>query len=275
VNVLKRLLILCTVIFVAVFTFTQVLRRTSMFFPSAYPAGDWNASALTPVPVNKAFVTDDGLKLHGWLFRASGPNRPLVIWCHGNGGNITDRADVAARLTRRGLSVLLFDWRGYGRSEGKPSENGLYHDAEAAYNFATKSLGVSPGDIVMYGESLGGPYAARVASQRKVRCVIIENSFPSLAAMGNAIYGPVPIGWFAPFAMTTLRWLNDAHVPVLVMHGRRDNVIPFRLGLQLYDGLRVPKEMLVSAKAGHDEIAEVEGERYDLTVTRFIEGAGP
>jgi fermentation-respiration switch protein FrsA (DUF1100 family) len=109
-----------------------------------------------------------------------------------------------------------------------------------------------------------------VAKERKVRCVIIENSFPSLAALGNALYRPIPLGWSAPFALTTTRWLNAAGVPVLVMHGRRDAVIPFALGMELYDGLRVRKEMLVSDTAGHCEIPSVEPDRYYDTVVRFI-----
>ena len=121
----------------------------------------------------------------------------------------------------------------------------------------------------MYGESLGGPYAAFVAKQRKVRRVVIENSFPSLAALGNAIYRPIPLGWFAPQAMLTARWLNDAGVPVLVLHGRRDQVIPFFLGQRLYDGLRVPKEMVVSDTAGHCEIPSVDPEKYYGAVVRF------
>jgi fermentation-respiration switch protein FrsA (DUF1100 family) len=98
---------------------------------------------------------------------------------------------------------------------------------------------------------------------------VIENSLPSLRALGNALY-PIPLGWFAPFAMRTTKWLNDARVPVLVMHGRRDTVIPFRLGQQLYDGIRGPKQFFVSERAGHGEIPFVEGVRYYETVVHFV-----
>src|SRR5262249_26030800 len=160
-------------------------------------------------------------------------------------------------LAQMGLSVFVFDWRGYGRSEGEPSETDLYRDAIAAYDFAHERLGR---DIVLYGESLGGPYAAYVATKRYARCVVIENSFPSLRAVGNAVYPP--FGFFAPLAMRTTAWLNEAKRPVLVMHGKRDEVIPFRLGQQLFDDLRVPKAMLVSEMAGHCEIPTVERDRY-------------
>ncbi|HJT17064.1 MAG TPA: alpha/beta fold hydrolase, partial [Thermoanaerobaculia bacterium] len=186
-------------------------------------------------------------------------------------GNITERAPEATEIARRGISVLLFDWRGYGKSEGTPSESALFDDALAAYDFARTQTN----DIVLYGESLGGPYAAYVATKRKARCLIIENSFPSLAAIGNALYRPLPLGMFAPFALTTTRWLNRAGLPVLVMHGKRDAVIPFQLGVELFDGLTVRKEMLVSETAGHCEIAAAEGERYYDTLLRFIRSTSP
>src|SRR6185503_6287796 len=99
------------------------------------------------------FTTGDGVRLHGWFFRAPQPGAPLILWCHGNAGNITDRAPMAAEFARRGVSAFVFDWRGYGKSEGKPSESALYRDALAAYDFAVKSLGAK--SIIVYGESLG------------------------------------------------------------------------------------------------------------------------
>src|SRR5437868_3728429 len=104
----------------ALFLFAQLIRRTGMFFPERYPEGMWDTRLPAP-PADVAFRTDDGVKLHGWLFRAAG-SAPLLIWFHGNAGNITERARVAAELAKRGVSVLLFDWRGYGKSEGSPSE---------------------------------------------------------------------------------------------------------------------------------------------------------
>jgi fermentation-respiration switch protein FrsA (DUF1100 family) len=262
--VAARIAIFIAVIVILLFLFAQYARRTSMFFPSR--DGNWDdADGHADVWFNAA----DGIRLHGWLYGTHDPTVPLIVWCHGNAGNITERAPIAAELARRGVSVLLFDWRGYGKSAGTPSEDALYDDALAAYDFATGSLHVPPQKIVMYGESLGGPYAAFVASKRPVHRVIIENSFPSLTALGNALYRPIPLGWFAPAAMRTTRWLNAAGVPVLVFHGRRDAVIPFALGQELFDGLRVPKEMVVSETAGHCEIPFNEPERYYGAVVRF------
>lgn len=206
------------------------------------------------------------MRLNAWLFRAADSKAPLLVYYHGNAGNIGERAPIASKLAARGVAVLLFDWRGYGKSEGTPTENALYTDALAAYDFAHK---INP-DISVYGESLGGPYAAYVAKNRRVRNVVIENSFPSLSELGDKLYAPLPLGWTARGALTTVRSLNEANVPVLVMHGKRDQVIPFQLGTSLYEQLRCKKEMLVSERAGHCELANAEGDRYYDLVTRFV-----
>ena len=250
-----------------IYLLTLYLRKTGMFFPDAYPTGRWELNVWMVPPSEHWFTTSDGVKLHAWFFRAANPDAPVIVWCHGNAGNLTDRAEMAVQLAQRGVSVFLFDWRGFGRSEGRPAEGKLFADALAAHDYVAK-LGAK--HIVMYGESVGGPYAAWVAKERQsVTAVIIENSFPSLRDIGNSLYHPLPLGWFAPFALRTTKWLNEAGKPVLVMHGTRDGVVPYALGKKLYDGLDVPKEML-TANAGHCEIPLFEPKRYYETVTRFI-----
>jgi hypothetical protein len=264
--VLVAILRIAAIALIALFLFAQYVRRTGMFFPDRYPIGEWDTSSLAIKPEEHTFVTSDRVRLHAWLFRASNADAPMMVWYHGNAGNLTDRAPMASAFAKRGISVFLFDYRGFGKSEGKPSESKLFLDSIAAYDYAAS---LHPHSIVIYGESVGGPYAADVARKRKARCVIIENSFPSLAAIGNALYKPLPLGWSAPFALRTTDWLNEAGVPVLVMHGREDAVIPYSLGKELYDNLRVPKEMLTSEHAGHCEIPMIDARYYDV-VTRFI-----
>ena len=269
-SLLQRLAVFAAVAVIALIAFAQFVRRTSMFYPERFPFGVWDTSRLAMQPQDVTFTTSDGVRLHAWLFRGGGP---LLIWLHGNGGNLTHRADLAARLATMGLSVLVVDWRGYGKSEGMPYEAKLYRDALAAYDYAARELGAR--EIAMYGESLGGPYAAYVASKRKVTCVVIENSFPSLRELGNTLYYPVPLGWTAPFAMATTRWLNEGGAPVLVMHGRHDEMIPFELAMRLYNGLNVPKELFVSETARHSGIPDAEGQRYFAKVAEFVKkGSG-
>ncbi|HYH09673.1 MAG TPA: alpha/beta hydrolase [Thermoanaerobaculia bacterium] len=263
---MTRFLIFLLILLAAFIAFAHYLRRVGMFFPDRFPVGRWDAQQFMIVPSEHTFAASDGVKLHGWLFQSPQPDAPVMIWFHGNAGNLTDRAEMCVEHAKRGTSVFVFDYRGFGKSEGKASERSLYRDALAAYDYIAKSRR----GIYLYGESIGGPYAAYVAKERKgVRGVVLENTFPSLMAMGNALYHPIPLGWTAPFAMQTTRWLNQAGVPVLVMHGKRDEVIPFALGQQLYEGLRVPKEMLTS-HAGHCEIPLFDAQRYYEAVDRFV-----
>src|SRR5512140_3274449 len=146
---------------VLLWAFARQLRRGSMFFPERYPAGFSDTSSLPVQPEEHWLTTADGIRLHAWLFRAADPAAPLMLFCHGNGGNLAGRAPIAAQLAHRGMSVLLFDWRGYGKSDGTPTESGLYRDAEAAWRFASSLAHGSA--LVIYGESLGGPYAAWIA----------------------------------------------------------------------------------------------------------------
>lgn len=259
---LTRIVVFLAVLLLAIVLFAQFLRRTGMFFPDRYPTGRWEHGGE-----DHWFTASDGVRLHAWWFRATDPQAPVLIWFHGNAGNLTDRADMAEQLAQRGVSVFVFDYRGFGRSEGSTSESGAYRDSIAAFEYVR---GKGGSRIVLYGESIGGPYAAYVAKERKehIRAVILENSFPSLKDLGNALYRPLPLGWTAPFAMRTTDWLNEAGAPVLVMHGTRDAVIPYALGKDLYDDLTVPKELFTS-HAGHCEIPLFEAARYYETVTRF------
>ena len=266
---MTRILIFLLILLASVFAFAHFLRRNGMFFPDRYPTGRWDRNAFMVVPAEETFVTPDGVRLHAWRFEAKQAGAPVMIWFHGNAGNLTDRAEMAVEHAKRGISVFVFDYRGYGKSEGRPSESKLFVDSLAAFDYVR---GRGAKTIVLYGESVGGPYAAFVAKARKglVRSVIVENSFPSLRELGNALYRPLPLGWTAPFALRTTAWLNEAGVPVLVMHGTRDAVIPYALGKKLYDGLTVPKEMLTSQSAGHCEIPLFEAARYYDTVHRFV-----
>ncbi len=256
---MQRAIIFLTVLLLAFIAFAQFLRRTGMFFPERYPLGNWSSPRGEDVWI----TTSDKVRLHGWLFRAAAPHAPLLLFFHGNAGNITERAPIAIGLAQHGISVLLFDWRGYGRSEGSPSESELYKDAEAVYQFANTK------DVALYGESLGGPYAASIAKAHGARALILDSTFPSLGALGNTLYWPIPLGATAPFALRTRTWANESHVPTLVLHSRNDDVIPYKLGKALYDELRVPKEMLTSDVRGHCAIS-FDDPRYFDTVARFV-----
>src|SRR3954447_2583248 len=265
---MRRVLRLLLIVAIALILVAQFLRRTGMFFPEKYPLGNWEVAGAQ----DEWLTTADGVKLHGWLFRATDPQAPLLVYFHGNAGSITERGPVAAELARRGITTFVFDWRGYGRSEGSPSESGLFKDAEAVYAFATKL--VRHERIALYGESLGGPYAAWIAKTHGARCIVLDSTFPSLRELGNALYFPFPLGWTAPLALRTRTWVNDAKIPALVMHSRHDNVIPFRLGQSLFDGLHVRKTMYASDANGHCALAADDGAKFYEAVVHFVQ-SGP
>lgn len=254
--------------FTGLMFFAELMKQGSLFYPERYPGGYWNIAEIAK-PVDAHFETSDGVRLHGWYFPAEKTDAPLLIWFHGNGGNLTYRAPMAIELARRGVAVFLFDYRGYGKSEGQPSERGLFRDSLAAFDFATARYG-NGRSVVLYGESLGGPYAADVALKRKACGLIVENSFSSLASIANAIYRPIPIGVLVHRSLRTADWLRSAGVPVLVMHGRNDRVIPFAEGKNIYDALREPKELFISERADHSGIPQIEGDRYYDAVIAFI-----
>lgn len=234
------------------------MKRNTLFFPSRFPAGQWATAHLPVQPADVTIPVSGQVDLHGWLFRAPDRQAPLLIWSHGNGGNISDRAPTASELARLGTSVLLYDYRGYGKSGGRPAEQILYDDALAVYDFAVRKGFGDSSSIIPYGESLGGPYAAYMASRRPVRGVIIENSFHSAASVANAIYH-IPIGIFLGRSLSTARFLNRANVPVLIMHSRNDEVIPLRAALDLHEALEVPKELWLIDEARHSELSQVDG----------------
>jgi len=247
----------------------NLLKRNSLFFPERYPSGNWDVSDLSVKPRDHTFPSGDGTPLHGWLFEAPDASAPTILWFHGNANNISERGLWAAELAERGISVFLFDYRGYGKSEGSPTEEGLFLDSLAAYDFVTGRLSRPKESIVLYGESLGGPYAAWVATKRPARCVVIENSFPSLQSLGRVVFPLLPLHWFVRHSLTTTKWLNEAGLPVLILHGKADTTIPFPLAMELHDSLRVPKRLFISEKAAHCGIQAAEGERYYREVIEF------
>jgi uncharacterized protein len=265
------LILVAVLIVVALAAFAQAVKQSSMFYPDPYPVGYWNPDTFAVRPRDVHFTAPDGVPLHGWHFPASEAGAPLLIWFHGNGGNLTARAEVAAEFARRGISVFVFDYRGYGKSGGRPTENGLYRDSLAAFDVALSSLGADPPRIILYGESLGGPYAAYVGSERPgACCIVIENSFPSTSSIARTIPVYAPLAFFVRGSLPTTRFVEKAALPLLVMHGRRDTVIPYRLGVEVYEAYGGPKEFFTSESAGHAEIPYREGDRYYDVVISFV-----
>jgi len=214
------------------------------------------------------FKSDDGLLLSGWYIPAEN-SELTVLFCHGNGGNIMHRLDSINILYNLGLNCFIFDYRGYGNSEGKPSEEGTYLDVRAAYKWLTKEKEISPDDIIVFGRSLGGSIAAQLASKVKVGALIIESAFTSYVDIGKKFYPYMPVRWFARFSYRTVDYVKDVHCPVMIIHSRNDETIPFEFGLELYEAANEPKEF-VEIFGSHNDGFLVSSEIYKNAWTKWL-----
>jgi uncharacterized protein len=214
-----------------------------IFFP--------DRSVLPPSPgvMERWFTTADGVRLHGW--HAVAPEgAPTLVWSHGNAGNIAGRAPVLHALAVRGLGVLAYDYRGYGRSGGTPSEAGVYRDVEAAYD----SLALPGARIVAFGESLGGAVSIHLATVRPCAAVVVVSTFTTMRDVARFHYGVA--GLLAGSGFDSLRRVRGVHIPLLVAHGDEDEVVPYALGEALFAAAGEPKRFLHLPGAHHNDVFE-------------------
>jgi fermentation-respiration switch protein FrsA (DUF1100 family) len=214
-----------------------------------YPGGDWDAAKRYGLS-DVWFESVDGTKLHGWLAEHERP-RGALLFCHGNAGNVTHRADVVDLLRGRlGMTVFVFDYRGYGRSEGIPDEHGVVTDAEAARAWLAGLAGVAPAEIVLLGRSLGGAVATRLATEGGARALVLESTFTSAADMGAAIYPFFPVRLLMRNRFETLGRIGGWDGPLLVSHGTHDEIIPFDHGRQLFEAAGTQVKEFVPVQGG-------------------------
>ena len=219
-----------------------------------YPQGD---IAVTPAAARLAYddvtvTTEDGEKLSVWWIPAVSPARGAVLLLHGNAGNISHRIEYAIMFRQMGYGTLLVDYRGYGRSSGKPSEQGTYKDAEAAWRWLTGTRGVPERDIVVFGESLGGAVAAWLAERHTPRALVLASTFTSAVDLGAEIYKFLPVRLISRLRYDTLSRMAHVRAPVLVIHSPADDIIPYSHGQRLYAAAREPKAFL-EVSGGHND----------------------
>lgn len=227
-------------------------------------------SPVRPVPYNPGdinlpfenvvFETKDRLKLAAWFIPAENAAF-TVLFCHGNGGNMAHRLDSINIFHNLGLDCFIFDYRGYGDSPGKPSEEGTYTDAMAAYKWLTEEKKIPAEDIIIFGRSLGGTIAAQLASKVEAGALVVESAFTSYVDIGKEYYPYMPVRWFARFGYRTIDYIKEVRCPAMLIYSRNDGIVPYKFGLELYEAANEPKEF-IEIFGGHNDCFLVSGEIY-------------
>lgn len=248
----------------------SLLARRSVFYPMKYPEGWWQLQER--VGAEDAWITTrDGVKLHGW-FAAPADAKLATLFLHGNAGNVTHRVQAILAIREAGSAVLVLDYRGFGKSEGSPSESGVTLDAEAAFVWLQKR-GFPPERIVLHGESLGTAVAVDLATRTKCAGLVLEAPFTSASAVAGTV---VPLlGRTLISGFDSLSRIGRVKVPLLIIHGTRDEIIPFEMGKQLFAAANEPKQFWAVEGAGHNDIAETAGATYSERLKGFYNSLVP
>jgi fermentation-respiration switch protein FrsA (DUF1100 family) len=278
-----RVLILVVVgIIVLVMTFEERL----IYFPTRYPDGFWEVSdvpsrpgELIPVIEDCYFRTSDGLRLHGWYCKPYRNSQSTIepvttdkvlLWFHGNAGNISYRYDMIRMLMKLPVEIFIIDYRGYGRSEGNPSEPGLYIDAQAAWDYLTTGRAIAPERIIILGKSLGGVPAIDLAARVHAAGLIVQSSFTSARDVASHVLPFYP-GALLRTKMDSISKIGRVACPKLFIHSRADEVIPFELGWRLYEAASEPKQFYEVKGAPHNSTYLVGGSAYLEALRNFID----
>jgi fermentation-respiration switch protein FrsA (DUF1100 family) len=217
--------------------------------------------------------TEDDVRIHAFWLPRDGTDRAL-LFLHGNAGNASHRLPNAAGLVALGTSVLLLDYRGYGLSDGRPSEDGAYLDARAGHEWLVETAGIPEERIVVFGRSLGGAVAVDLAQGRPVAGVILESTFTSLGDMAGAILGR-PLSALVSGRFDSASKIAALRAPLLAFHGDRDEIVPYRLGRKLFDAAPGRKDFETISGAGHNDTVEVGGRPYFERIRRFLDEVAP
>ncbi len=215
------------------------------------------------------FRTRDGITISGWYIPAEG-EKGVLLFCHGNAGNISHRLDSIKIFHDLGLGVLIFDYRGYGRSEGKPSEEGTYLDAEAAWDYLLEARGKPRDKIIVFGRSLGGAVATELALRKDPIGLIIESGFTSVPDLGRKFYPWLPVRLLSRFRYATLEKIGSIKCPKLIVHSPEDEIVPFAHGKAIYDKASPPKEIL-AISGDHNEGFLISGKKYTEGLHKFLQ----
>jgi fermentation-respiration switch protein FrsA (DUF1100 family) len=266
------LLVACGIVVITLFTWGakgmwSTLQRKMIFFPTS-------VLEYTPADLGLAYEdirirTADGVTVHGWMVPCEGSQVTLLFF-HGNAGNIGDRVENVKRLHEVGIRVFILDYRGYGHSEGSPSEKGLYEDAQAAYAYLLSRADVHPGRIAVFGRSLGGAVAVDLASRVPCWKLIVESTFTSAADMAGQMLPFLPMSRLITERFDSAAKIGKVRAPLLQFHGTQDEIVPFHLGRRLHELAPEPKEFVPIPGATHNDTYLVGGKPYFEKIRSFL-----
>jgi fermentation-respiration switch protein FrsA (DUF1100 family) len=239
----------------------------ALIFPAPrYPLGDWTPAGLNQEEVY--FAAADGVKLHGWYIAPPKP-RAYILFCHGNGENVAFAGDYLGYLRDElNVAIFAFDYRGYGRSEGRPNEKGVLADGRAAQAWLARRANIAPSEIVLWGRSLGGAVAVNLAAENGARGLIVERTFTSLPDVAAVHYSWAPVRLLMRTRLDAYACIHRYPGPLLQSHGTADSIIPFALGRRLFDAHQGEKEFL--SLDGHDHNDPPSHEWHDA-IDRFLD----
>ena len=267
---LLSLLLTILIAYILALVLIRVFEAHFIFFPNTPGRleGDWHPHAL---PVQDVWLTSsDGTKLHAWWIPNDNAKFTFLAF-HGNAANIANRAPLYEFLRDTPANVLALEYRGYGRSEGKPSEAALYRDAAATYQYLVNTRGIAPKTIISFGQSLGTAVATHLAAHREVGAVILEAPFPSASRVARQFFWFLPgLSLLAHGQLDTAARLQQITAPLLIVHCTQDPVIPFHFGQAVYRAARTPKDFLQINAYCHEESSLVAPDQYRATLQRFL-----
>ncbi|MGB5335519.1 MAG: alpha/beta hydrolase [Woeseiaceae bacterium] len=213
--------------------------------------------------------TIDGVTLHGWFI--PGRSARVLLFFHGNAGNISHRLESIRQFRDLGMSVLIVDYRGYGQSNGRTSETGLYRDADAAWRYLIEDRGLVASDIVIFGRSLGASVASRLAARQQPRALIVESSFTSIPDIAQELYPWLPARWLSRLKHATREHIRDVRCPVLVVHSRDDEIIPYHHGEAIFASANEPRTLL-TIRGTHNDAFLRDERAYTEGLETFLAG---
>jgi len=243
-----------------------LVQRRLIYFPAGKPPP---VETVLPGAEEVSFTTDDGIELAGWYLPAPDEVAVAIVF-NGNAGNRADRAGIAERLAARGISTLLFDYRGYGGNGGHPTESGLLRDALAARAFVAER---SSAPVVYLGESLGSGVAVALAVEQPPDALVLRSPFTSLVDVGKEHYPFLPVGWLLKDTYPSIDRIGGLDVPLLVVAGSDDEVVPIGLSRRLFDAAGEPKEIYVVDGARHNDAALTASDDLVDVVAGFVRSA--